>query len=68
MMDWHNVRADNVHVAVAHMLELSNTLNWTPSEFYIACRMITHFLERKFGCQWVDEEKFTETLSDFKAK
>jgi hypothetical protein len=67
MMKWNNVRADKVQVAVANIFELSNTLDWNTSEFYIACRMIAHFLEKQYGCVWIDEEKFLEQLSGFEA-
>ena len=68
MMRWNNIRADDVHDAVASIFELSNTMNWTPSEFYIACRMITHFLEREYGVEWLDEAKFIKKLSEFEAE
>jgi len=66
MFEWHNVKADGVHAAVARMFELSNTLDWSPSEFYIACKMITSFLELQYGCVWVDEEKFLDQLKDYR--
>jgi hypothetical protein len=65
---WQNVRSSDCQIAVARMLELSNNLNWTPSEFYIACRMITHFLEKQYGCVWLDEEKFTDRFKNFEAE
>lgn len=68
MLDWHNVESETVHIAVAHIFEISNTFNWTPSEFYIACKMITFFLEKQYGCVWIDQEKFTDAFKDFKAR
>jgi len=68
MLEWKNIKAGDVHQDVAKIFELSKTLNWNPSEFYIACKMIIHFIELQYGCVWIDEEKFIETLSDFKAK
>lgn len=67
MLDWHNVASETVNEAVARMFEISNTANWTPSEFYIACKMITFFLEKQYGCVWIDQEKFTDALKSFDA-
>lgn len=68
MIDWHNERSETVHAAVAQLFEISNTAAWTPGEFYIACKMITFFLEKEYGCVWVDQEKFTDSFKDFKAQ
>lgn len=68
MINWSNVPTDAVHAAVASIFELSNSNDLGPSELYIACKMIAHFLEKQYGCVWIDEEKFIEQLSDFKAR
>ena len=67
MLDWHNVSSETVHMAVARLLEVSDKSKWQPGEFYIACKMIIHFLEKQYGCVWIDEEKFTGQLEDFEA-
>lgn len=68
MMNWNNVPADKVQDAVAHIFEVSNTFDWSPSELYIACRMIQRFLEKQYGVVWLDESKFIDELKGFEAE